>query len=181
MIKKNITNAAIFLLCSAFCFNPAWSSTVTDTFIGSVLDSKLPTVLHEELGRKWQYGTYDLTILKRGAPQINSGSVSLNGRLPVKVKLRGKIQQDLALVKVELNCQSEFDTTGSILLTPQTTADGYVASVDLEFPIPDALLNCEGVQLNIAQELRKIVQKEKPKVERDLEKDINQFLRELGV
>ena len=171
----------IWLLILIVHANITLAENITDKLMVSLINKKLPTVLYEHKDKPWEMGIYSLSVNKTGGASFTSTDKQLNLTLPIEVIVNGKIMQNLLGANITIDCNSRVITNGKFNIEPKLKTKGSNAKVSIFVPVPDSMLNCDGLKIPIKSLLEKLISDNKPKWEKDLESDIYNLFQQVGI
>lgn len=163
------------------CVQALNAQSVTDQLIVALVDKHLPQVLHQEQATPWKMGTYDLTVHKTAAAKFSSSDKYLSLTVPIKVIMTGQVNKEFLGQKILLNCASNFVTEAKLDIEPLLNPPESRANVDVSVPVPVANLNCDGLILPIKPLLEQLVATKKHQWQQQLEKDIFNMFKQVGI
>lgn len=169
--------SAILCLSAA---NLSFGETALNSLLERVLSKQLPEVLFNAKDIPWQYGHYNLHISKAGEAGIGSNTDTITAKLPLKVQLSGKVKQKLFGQDIDIDCQTEFETNSEMIFKP-IFAETLSSELDMQIPIPETELDCQGLKLPIKPALEQLIAKEKPEWEAQAEAELKKRLAEFGL
>lgn len=175
----------LFIACSVLSLvsshNVLAASSVVDQLVTRTLEKNLPEVLYDKADIPWDYGVYTLKISKAGQGVFKSNSNTLNGELPIHVALSGKAEKEIFGSLLKMDCEGQFNTTGALVITPLFDKDLVESDILINVPIPEAMLNCQGLQIPIKIPLEQLLADEKPKWEKRIKTEVDNILKQLGI
>ena len=173
----------IFILLGLLlaCISAVNAQSVSDQLIVALVDKHLPQVLHQEKGTSWKMGTYDLSVYKTGGAIFSSTHKYLSLTVPIKIVMTGQVNRKFLGQKILLNCSSEVVTQARLDIEPVVNPPQSKASVEVSVPVPEANLNCDGLILPIKPLLEQLVASKKQQWELQLEQDILNMFKQLGI
>ncbi|MBB6520169.1 DUF4403 family protein [Pseudoteredinibacter isoporae] len=175
-MKKKLVSAILCLSAA----NMSYGENALNTLIERVLSKQLPEVLFHAKDIPWQYGHYNLHISKAGDAGIGSGPETITAKLPLKVQLSGKVKQKLFGQEIDIDCTTEFETNSEMIFKP-VFAETLSSKLDMQIPIPETELDCQGLKLPIKPALEQLIAKEKPEWEAQAEAELKKRLETLGL
>jgi len=176
LIKRLCLLAAVGVISAT-----AVAETVTDKLVIAVADANLPPLLYEEKDQRWELGTYNLIINRNGGVGFSTTSKDVAISLPIEVLIDGKLEQELFGNKILVNCSSRVLTEGALRVVPELSESGSTADVSIDIPVPESMLNCDGLQVPITLLLQQIVEQHRAEWEARLESDIKDTFKQLGI
>ncbi len=179
-MKKNLYTAAIVLAASSLASTAAYADNALNKLLERALSKQLPQVLFAAKDVPWEYGHYNLHIAKAGEADISSASETITAQLPLKIRLSGKVKQKLFGQEIDIACDTEFETPSEMIFKP-LFAESLSSELEMEIPIPETELNCQGLKLPIKSALEQLIAKEKPSWEAEATVELNKRLAELGL
>ena len=157
-----------FILVLLMSFN-AHSENIIESVLLEFVEQKLPVDVYNRKDAPWEFGTYSIKVVKNGKAILNSSADSLKAVLPVKVNLWARIEKDIGIAKISVNCLSVFFAKGKISLLPDKNTNYKKADAKVDVIIPDVNMNCDGLIIPISNALRKLVSDNKFKWESELQ------------
>ncbi|WP_353406555.1 DUF4403 family protein [Pseudoteredinibacter isoporae] len=167
------------LLCLS-ATNLAYGENALNTLLERVLSKQLPEVLFDAKDIPWQYGHYNLHISKAGDAGIGSDPETITAKLPLNIQLSGKVKQKLFGQDIDIDCSTEFETNSEMIFKP-VFAETLSSKLDMQIPIPETELDCQGLRLPIKSALEQLIAKEKPEWEAQAEAELTKRLAEFGL
>ena len=169
------------MLLVTYVANSYSADNVIENLAEAIIDKQLPYLLHEHKDKRWELGTYNLKIERTGKPTLKSNNVNLELSFPINALMTGKIKKKILGTKITIGCNSRFDTTAKVNVTPTAKPAGYVSEVNISIHVPPTDLKCDGVRIPIKSALDTLIKDEKNKWESDLETNINNIFKQVGI
>jgi hypothetical protein len=169
-MKKTLIGSALSTLALSLVSIAAFAAetAVTEKLLSRLLNQNLHGNLFEARNLPWQAGSYGLTINRAGDANISSANGAIKITVPLQTSIVGNIDQDLGFTKVALDCSSQFNNIGELLVTPSFTAQEVKFAVDLKLPIPPVNADCGGISFPITTFLQQLVANNKSQWEQDI-------------
>lgn len=160
---------------------PSLQETAAAKLLAMALSTRIPLVLYEEKEAPWMGGKRSIKMTKAGAPVLNSSRDNMSVTLPVKASLRGNVNTDLMLLKVQADCQADFIAPAKLLFDVDFKQKPLKVGVSIAVTVPPVMANCEGYQLPVQQLIQAVVEQQKSQWEQNLQKQVNEALLEFGL
>ncbi len=155
--------------------------TAAAKLLAMALNTHIPLVLHEEKDAPWMGGKRSIKMTKAGKPVLDSSRDKMSVTLPVKASLRGNINTDLMLLKVQANCQADFIAPAKLFFDVDFKQKKLKVDVSIAVTVPPVMANCEGYELPVQQIIQAVVEQQKSQWEQKLQKQVDQAISELGL
>lgn len=170
----------IFALFPLFISGFSTADSALNTLLEHIISKQLSQTLFTAKDIPWQYGHYNLHITKLGNAGIHSDKETITAELPLKIQLSGRVKQKLFGQEIDIACETEFETTSEMVFKP-IFGESLSSELDMQIPIPETELDCQGLKLPIKPALEQLIAKEKPTWEADASVELNKRLAELGL
>jgi len=144
------------------------SQNVMDSVVLQLFEHKFPVDVYNKKDIAWEHGTYSVTVKKNGKPTIKSNDKLINAILPVKVNLHARINKDLGVTKISINCIAEFVTDGDLSIIPDRKSKYMKTDAIVNIVVPNVDMNCDGLKIPISVQLRSLVAQNKVKWEQNI-------------
>ncbi len=170
----------IFALFPLLVCQFSTADTALNTLLEHIVSKQLSQTLFTAKDIPWQYGHYNLHITKQGQAGIKSDVKTITAKLPLKIQLSGRVKQELFGQEIDIACETEFETTSEMVFKP-IYGETLSSELNMQIPIPETELDCQGIRLPIKPALEQLIAKEKPTWEADASVELNKRLAELGL
>lgn len=97
--------------------------------------------------------------------------------VPLAISMTGKLKNNLPLANLNLDCKGDFNTRARVRVTPQFSAGKEDIKADINLPIPEVFMDCNGFKLRIDSFLQQIVKNKKAEWESQIENSFQQILK----
>jgi hypothetical protein len=174
-------SAYLIFLLSAFFSQLSIADSMTNKLIVKALNAQIPQVLYEHENQPWNLGVYSLRIDRSGIPSFSSNESQLVLSFPVNVSMNGKVDQTIFGKTIVVNCENSFVTHGRIVIEPLFDSQPSTANVDIQVPVPETDLNCEGLSVAVQPLLEQLVAEKKVEWEHEMEAEMNKLFKQLGI
>jgi len=144
------------------------SQNVMDSVVLQLFEHKFPVDVYNKKDIVWEHGTYSVTVKKNGKPKIKSNDKLINAIMPVKVNLHARINKDLGVTKISINCLAEFVTDGDLSIIPDRKSKYRKTDAIVNIIVPNVDMNCDGLKIPISAQLRSLVAQNKVKWEQTI-------------
>jgi len=157
------------------------AANITDKLIGTIIERKLPDMLYQHKNMPWEFGVYSLTVNKTGISNFSSDETQLSIKMPLEIVISGIFKQNLFGNNVSIGCNSQFVTNGIVDIKPQIKATKSDVDTNINIPIPNPHLNCNGFKIPIKQALEQLVSEKKSQWENRMELEISKLFKQMGI
>jgi hypothetical protein len=171
------TFAVFTLSLGLLCVQTLQAQTATDKMLGVLIEKNIPHQLYNNQSLHWDYGVYGLNIVKNGPSKFSSTENHMISEVPLAISMTGKMKNNLPLANMNLDCQGDFKTRARIKITPQFSAAQETIKTDIDLPIPEVFMDCNGFKLRIDSFLQQIVNNKKAEWESQIENSFQQILK----
>lgn len=169
---------AVFILSiGLLCGQTLQAQTATDKMLGVLIEKNIPHQLYNNQSIDWDYGVYGLNIVKNGQSKFSSTETHMISEVPLAISMTGKLKNNLPLANLNLDCKGDFNTRARVRVTPQFSADNEAVKADINLPIPEVFMDCNGFKLRIDSFLQQIVNNKKSEWESRIENSFQQILK----
>lgn len=173
---------AVFILSIGLLFaQTLQSQTATDKMLGVLIEKNIPHRLYSNQSLHWDYGVYGLNIVKNGQSKFSSTETHMISEVPLAISMTGKLKNNLPLANLNLDCKGDFNTHARVRVTPQFSAGKEDIKADINLPIPEVFMDCNGFKLRIDSFLQQIVNNKKAEWESQIEGAFQQALTHAGI
>jgi hypothetical protein len=95
--------------------------------------------------------------------------------------MNGKVDQTIFGKTIVVTCENSFVTHGRIVIEPLFDSQPSTANVDIQVPVPETDLNCEGLSVAVQPLLEQLVAEKKVEWEHEMEAEMNKLFKQLGI
>lgn len=173
MRKFSVFALSLGLLCA----QTLQAQTATDKMLGVLIEKNIPHQLYSNQSLQWDYGVYGLDIVKNGQSKFSSTDTHMISEVPLAISMTGKMKNNLPLTNMNLDCKGNFNTRAKVRITPQFSADKEDINAEIDLPIPEVFMDCNGFKLRIDSFLEQIVNSKKAEWESQIENSFQQILK----
>lgn len=177
MKKFAVFTLSIGLLCA----QTLQAQTATDKMLGVLIEKNIPHQLYNNQSLNWDYGVYGLNIEKNGQSKFSSTETYMISEVPLAISMTGELKNDLPIANLNLDCKGDFNTHARVRVTPQFAAGKADIKADINLPIPEVFMDCNGFKLRIDSFLQQIVNNKKMEWESQIENSFRQALKNAGI
>lgn len=171
----------IVLIICLFYMQALQAQTATDKMLGVLIEKNIPQQLYSNQALAWDYGVYSLNIVKNGQSKFNSTENHIISEVPLAISMTGKMMNNLPLANMNLDCKGDFNTRARVKITPQLSADKEDINAEIDLPIPEVFMDCNGFKLRIDSFLQQIVNNKKAEWETQIESAFQQALKQATI
>lgn len=159
------------------CMQTLQAQTATDKMLGLLIEKNIPQQLYNNQSLPWDYGVYSLDIVKNGQSKFSSTENHMISEVPLAISMTGKMKNNLPLSNMNLDCKGKFNTRARVKITPQFSAGKEDIKAEIDLPIPEVFMDCNGFKLRIDSVLQQIVNNKKSEWEAQIEGGFQQALK----
>jgi hypothetical protein len=171
------TFAVFTLSFGLLCVQTLQAQTATDKMLGVLIEKNIPHQLYNNQSLHWDYGVYGLNIVKNGQSKFSSTETHMISEVPLAISMTGKLKNNLPLANLNLDCKGDFNTRARVRVTPQFSVGKEDIKADINLPIPEVFMDCNGFKLRIDSFLQQIVNTKKSEWESQIENSFQQILK----
>jgi hypothetical protein len=164
------------LTISLLCVQTLYAQTATDKMLAVLIEKNIPHQLYRNESLTWDYGVYSLDIVKNGQSRFTSTEKHMISEVPLAISMTGKLKNNLPLANLKLDCAGDFNTRAEVKITPQFSGEQENIQAEIDLPIPEVFMNCNGFKLRIDGVLKQIVSNKKTEWESQIEGSFLQLL-----
>lgn len=173
---------AVFTLSiGLLCVQTLQAQTATDKMLGVLIEKNIPHQLYNNPSLHWDYGVYGLNIVKSGQSKFSSTETHMISEVPLAISMTGKLKNNLPIANLNLDCKGNFKTRARVKIAPQFSAGKEDIKADINLPIPEVYMDCNGFKLRIDSFLQQIVNNKKAGWESQIEGAFQQALKNTGI
>lgn len=176
-MKLKVLVLSVFLSC----VQTLQAQTATDKMLGMLIEKNIPHQLYRNQSLAWDYGVYGLDIVKNGQSKFSSTENHMLSEVPLAISMTGKMKNNLPLANMNLDCKGDFNTRARVKITPQFLAGKEDIKAEIDLPIPEVFMDCNGFKLRIDSFLQQIVSSKKAEWETQIENTFQQVLRNSSI
>jgi|GEM_PF-6746790 len=159
------------------CAQNLHAQSATDKMLGVLIEKNIPHQLYRNESLSWDYGVYSLNIVKNGQSKFSSTENHMISEVPLAVTMAGKLKNNLLFSNMNVDCKGDFNTRASVKITPQFSAKKDDIKADINLPIPEVFMDCNGFKLRIDSFLQQIVNNKKNEWQIQIENSFRQVLK----
>ena len=159
----------------------ASAANITDKLIGTIIERQLPETLYQHKNMPWEFGVYSLTVNKTGVSGFSSDETQLSVKMPLEIVINGVFKQNLFGNNVSIGCNSQFVTDGFVDIKPQIKPTKSEVDANINIPIPNPHLNCNGLKIPIKQALEQLIAEKKSQWENRMELEVSKLFNQMGI
>lgn len=153
------------------------AQTATDKMLGMLIEKNIPQQLYRNEALAWDYGVYSLDIFKNGKSTFSSTEKHMISEVPVGIFMSGKLKNNLLPANMNVDCKGNFNTSAKIKITPQLSAVAEDIKAEIDLPVPQVFMDCNGFKLRIDSFLQQIVNNKKSEWETQIENAFQKTLK----
>lgn len=176
-MKLKVLVLSVFLLC----VQTLQAQTATDKMLGMLIEKNIPHQLYRNESLAWDYGVYGLDIVKNGQSKFSSTEHHMVSEVPLAISMTGKMKNNLPLANMNLDCKGNFNTRARVKVTPRFSAGKEDIEAEIDLPIPEVFMDCNGFKLRIDSFLQQIVSSKKAEWETQIENSFQQVLKNSSI
>lgn len=173
MRKFTVFTLSLGLLCA----QTLQAQSATDKMLGVLIEKNIPHQLYSNQSLHWDYGVYGLDIVKNGQSKFSSTENHIISEVPLAISMTGKMKNNLPLTNMNFDCKGDFNTRARVKITPQFSAEKEDINAEIDLPIPEVFMDCNGFKLRIDSFLQQIVNNKKAEWESQIENSFQQALK----
>lgn len=171
----------LVLSACLLCAQSLQAQTATDKMLGVLIEKNIPHQLYRNESLAWDYGVYSLNIVKNGTSKFSSTENHMISEVPLAISMTGKMKNNLLLANMNVDCKGNFNTRARVKITPQLSAGKEDIKAEIDLPIPEVFMDCNGFRLRIDSFLQQIVNNKKAEWETQIEGGFQQALKNAAI
>lgn len=173
-MKLTVVALSLGLLCA----QNLQAQTATDKMLGVLIEKNIPQQLYNNKSLAWDYGVYSLNIVKNGQSKFSSTEKHMISEVPLAISMTGKLNKNPLMANMNLDCKGDFNTRASVKITPLFLVEQEGIKAEIDLPVPEVFMDCNGFKLRIDSFLQQIVNSKKSEWESQIENAFQRGLKQ---